>query len=319
VIVQEEHTYDIIVIGAGPAGASAALYAARADLQTLVLDKGLRTGAMGLASKIANYPGVPGEVSGAELLASIRDQARAFGAEFVQERVMGVDLRDAIKSVWGNQAFYRGRTVVIATGSMGRTRSVPGEERLLGAGVSYCATCDGAFFRDQTVAVVGSNDEAAEEALFLTRFARQVHLLVPTSELKAAPDVRQEVDEHEKITVYRSTRLTEIIGQQRVAGIQVHERGNGEQSLPVAGVFIYTQGSKPITGFLEGQLETTEEGCLIVDPGTMETAIAGVFAIGDVLCMHVKQAVISAAEGAIAAIAAQRYLSGREQLRPDWS
>jgi len=313
-----EDIYDVIIIGGGPAGASAALYGARADLTTLVLDKGLTSGALGMASKIANYPGVPGTVSGAELVKRIRGQAENFSAHFVQDKVLTTNLRGEVKEVWGSKGVYYGRAVVIATGSMGRTHTVPGEERLLGRGVSYCATCDGAFFRDQEVAVAGNNDEAVEEALFLTQFAHRVHLLVQTPQLKASPDLTAEVSQHLKVKIHLATHVREVLGEQQVESVRVALPGGEEQMMPVTGVFIYLQGGKPITDFLDGQLPTTETGCLMVDE-TMQTSISGVFAVGDVLCNHLKQIVIAAAEGAIAGIALQRYLSGRDKLRPDWS
>jgi len=314
----QENIYDVIIIGGGPAGATAAIYTARADLKTLVLDKGLTSGALGMTGKIANYPGLPGEVNGAELVKRIRDQAESFGAHFVQDKVLTTNLRGEVKEVWGSKSAYRGRAVIIATGSMGRTYTVPGEEGLVGRGVSYCATCDGAFFRDQEVAVAGNNDEALEEALFLTKFARRVHLLVPTPELKASPDLAAEVGQHPQVEIHLATRLREVQGEQQVEGVQVVTPDGKEQAMPVTGVFIYLQGRKPITDFVGGQLPTTETGCLMVDE-MMQTSISGVFAVGDVLCNHLKQAVISAAEGAMAAMASQRYLSGRDKLRPDWS
>jgi thioredoxin reductase (NADPH) len=316
---EEQHElYDVIIIGGGPAGTAAAIYTARAELNTLVVDKGLRTGALGMAGKIVNYPGVPGEISGADLLARMRTQAEGFGARFVQDRALAVDLNEDPKSVWGSQGLYQGRTVVIATGSMGRTHTVAGEERLLGQGVSYCATCDGAFFRDQEVAVAGNNEEAAEETLLLTRFASRVHLLVQTPELKVAPELAAEVARHPKVTVYPATRLREVVGEQQVEGVRIAERGKDERVLPVDGVFIYLQGGRPITDFLGDELRATESGCLEVGRA-METPIPGVFAIGDVLCTHLKQAVIAAAEGATVAMSVQRYLSGRDKLRPGWS
>ena len=314
----QEDIYDAIIIGGGAAGATAAIYTARADLKTLVLDKGLRTGALGMTGKIANYPGVPGEVSGAELLKRIRGQAESFGAHFVQDKVLSTDLRGEVKEAQAGKGIYYGRAVIIATGSMGRTHTVPGEERLLGRGVSYCATCDGAFFRDQEVAVAGNNDEAMEEALFLTRFASRVHLLVQTPELKASADLAAEVSQHPTVEIYLATRLREVLGEQQVESVRVVARGGEEQVMPVAGVFIYLQGGKPITDFLDGQLPTTETGCLMVEEA-MQTSISGVFAVGDVLCNHLKQVVVAAAEGAIAAMTLQRFLSGREKLRPDWS
>jgi thioredoxin reductase (NADPH) len=191
-VLVEQDIHDTIIIGGGPAGATAAIYTARADLGTLVLDKGLRTGAMGMAAKIANYPGASGEISGADLLERIRGQARRFGAQFVQDRVLSTDLGEEIKTVQGGKGMYLGRSVVIATGSMGRAHTVSGEERLLGVGVSYCATCDGAFFRGQQVAVVGNNEEAVEEALLLTRFVALVHLLAQTPMLKVPPELTAE-------------------------------------------------------------------------------------------------------------------------------
>jgi thioredoxin reductase (NADPH) len=313
-----EDMYDVIIIGGGPAGATAAIYAARADLKTLVLDKGLTAGALGMTSRIANYPGVPGEISGAELLERIRNQAESFGARFVQDKVLTASVRGEVKEVSGGRDSYHAQAVIIATGSMGRTQTVPGEEQLVGRGVSYCATCDGAFFRDHDVAVVGNNDEAVEEALFLTRFARRVHLLVLTPDLKTSPELADEVSQHPKVEVHPATRLREVVGEQQVKSVRVAPREGKEQEIPVAGVFIYLQGGKPITDFVGDQLPTTEAGCLTVDE-VMQTSIPGVFAVGDVLCNHLKQAVVAAGEGAVAAMALQRYLSGREKLRPDWS
>ena len=314
----EEDIYDVIIIGGGPAGATAAIYTSRAELKTLVLDKGLTAGALGMTSKIANYPGLVGEVGGAELVKRIRTQAEGFGANFTQDRVLTTELDGEIKEVRGGKGSYHGRAVIIATGSMGRTRTVPGEERLVGRGISYCATCDGAFFRDQEVAVAGNNDEAVEEALFLTRFALRTHLLVQTSELKASPDLSAEIGQHSGVDIHLGTRLREVIGEERVEGVRLASHDGQGEMLPVAGVFIYLQGGKPVTDFLDGQLATTGTGCIEVD-SMMQTSISGVFAIGDVLCNHLKQAVISAAEGTTAAMAVGRYLSGRDRLRPDWS
>lgn len=310
-------TYDIIVIGGGPSGASAAIYTARADLDTLVIDKGLTAGALGMASKIANYPGLPEPVEGADLVRKIRHQARSFGATFINEKVLRVDVEGTPKQVWTGEGEYRGRAVIIATGSMGRTNRFPGEEHLVGRGVSYCATCDAAFFRDQDVAVVGDNDEAIEEALTLARFASRVHLLVPGSDLRASDDLVEELKAHEDVTIHTSTRMKEIKGEKQVEAVDVVE-GDDEKTIAVNGVFIYLQGNLPITDFLDEQVSTNEEGCVVVDE-TFQTGVEGVFAVGDVLCKHVKQAAIAAAEGVEAAIAVDRYLHGRTKLRPDWS
>jgi len=314
---QFSEPHDVVVIGGGPAGATTALYTARAGFRTLVVDKGLTADALGLASKIANYPGIPGPIRGAELVHRIRDQATSFGAEFVTDRVLRVDLRSEPKQVWGGREVYRGRVVVIATGAMGRTRRIPGEERLLGRGVSYCATRDGAFFNGKEVAVVGSTDEAVEEALTLTRFASRIHLLSPTAEPLASPELVAELTAHPRVTLHPATRTREIMGEGRVEGVRIVSHGE-ERTLPVAGVFVYLQGNVPVTDFLGDQLPAGEGGCLLVDEN-FQTPIPGVFAVGDVLCRHLKQAVVAAADGVIAAMAIDRYLSGRGKLRPDWS
>ncbi|MCX7681698.1 MAG: FAD-dependent oxidoreductase [Anaerolineae bacterium] len=309
--------YEVLIIGGGPAGATAALYTARAGLSTLVIDKGLTAGALGTTSRIVNYPGVPGPISGAELVRLMRDQAASFGAEFVNDKALRAELTGEEKKVWGGQGVYLGQAVIIATGAMGRARFVPGEERLLGRGVSYCATCDGAFFRGRQVAVAGNNDEAVEEALTLTRFASRVHFLSPTPELHASPHLAEELHSHALVSFYPAARLQEVIGAETVEAVRFTSAGQ-EQVIPVEGVFIYLQGNMPVTDFLDGQLPTSEGGCLLVD-SNFQTAIPGVFAAGDVLCKHLKQAVIAAAEGAQVAMAVDRYLHGREKLRPDWS
>jgi thioredoxin reductase (NADPH) len=310
--------YDVIIVGGGPAGVTAAIYTSRANLKTLIIDKGLSAGALGITAKIANYPGIMEEVSGAELLERMRAQASSFGTEFVSDKVIGVDLLSEQKTVFGNNGNYIARSLIIATGSMGRGTRVKGEDELLGRGVSYCATCDAAFFRNQEVVVAGNSDEAIEEGLFLTKFVKEVHFLCPTPELKAPQYLVDELNENPRIKLYKGASLREIIGQKRVEAVRFARRGQAEQTTVVTGAFIYLQGGRPITDFLQGQLEISETGCLIVDR-EHQTAIPNVFAVGDVLCNHVKQAVIAAAEGAIAGIAVEKLLHGRKQMVVDWS
>jgi thioredoxin reductase (NADPH) len=314
----EPNTYDVIIIGGGPAGTSAAIYTARADLRTLVIDKGLTAGALGITGKISNYPGIPGPISGAELVRTMRQQAESFGATFLADKVVGVDLQSTPKMVMAGTNTFYGKVVILATGSMGRTSTTPGESELLGRGVSYCATCDGAFFRNKTVAVIGNNDEALEEALFLTRFAGKVYLIVPTPSLKASESLASEVAGHPRIEIRLATSLKEIVGNGQVEGIRIRPRGGDESFLPVSGVFVYLQGGQPIVDYLMEQLQTSPEGCLIVDH-ERQTTIPGVFAVGDLLCSHVKQAVIAASDGVIAAIAAEKHVRERKALVVDWN
>jgi thioredoxin reductase (NADPH) len=313
----EPEPYDVIIIGGGPAGASAAIYTSRSDLRTLVIDKGLTAGALGITAKISNYPGVVGPVSGAELVEIMRKQAESFGAKFITDKVVGVDLHSDPKQVMAGTGSFSAKAVILATGAMGRTSQAPGEEELLGRGVSYCATCDGAFFRNKPVAVVGNNDEAAEEALFLSKYTDQVHMIVPTPKLNVSEELRDAVEISPAIDVQLGTRLREVIGNGKVSGVRVQPRGGEATVLPVEGAFIYLQGAKPITDYVMGQLETTADGCLLVNQ-ELQTSLPGVFAVGDLICSHIKQAVVAASDGVIAAMAADKYIHGRDKYQPDW-
>ena len=311
--------YDLIIIGGGPAGATAAIYGSRAGLKTGILDKGLTTGALGTTSKIANYPGIDGEVSGADLLRTMRDQASTFGAEFINDKAIGADLISNPKSVYGNLGVFEARSVIIATGAMGRSNLIKGETEFLGRGVSYCAVCDAAFFKDKDLAVVGKNGEAVEEALYLTRFARTVHFFAPGKELNISTEESDALEKAENLVLHLNSLAKEISGTNAVEGITVLNREtNLEENYAVSGAFVYLQGSKPIVDFLQGQLEISEEGCLQVDRQN-QTNIPGVYAIGDVICTHVKQAVIAAGDGAIAAIAAEKFLRGKSKAKVDWA
>ncbi len=312
-----DNQYDVVIIGGGPGGASAAIYTARADLKTLVIDKGLTAGALGITGKISNYPGVPGPVTGAELVETMRGQAESFGAQFLTDKVVGVDLKSEPKMVMAGTGAFYAKAIILATGSMGRISSVKGEANLLGRGVSYCATCDGAFFRDKTVAVIGNNDEALEETLFLTKFAEKIHLVVPTPTFKAREALTAEIAASPQIEVHWGTSLKEINGNGAVQSIRVQPRGGAAAEIPVSGAFVYLQGGKPITDYLMEQLEMSADGCLTVDH-ELQTAVPGVFAIGDLLCTHIKQAVIAASDGVIAAIAADKFINGRKQVKTDW-
>lgn len=311
----QEKIHDVIIIGGGPGGTSAAIYAARAELKTLVIDKAPLSGALAITPKIANYPGVPEELHGADLLARMRQQAISFGAEYLTEPVVGIDLKSDPKAVYTN-TLHLGRTIIIATGANERTNRVPGEAELLGRGVSYCATCDGAFFKGQEVAVVGSNDEALEEAEFLTRYASRVHLVSPRAKFQAPAGMVEKLLKHDIVTIHQKTALKVVLGDEEVRAIRLGPPAGEEFELPVSGVFVYLQGGQPGTSFLSGELERGEGGCILVDRATMETVIPGVYAVGDVTCARLKQAIISAAEGAIAAISADKFIHGAEKTSP---
>jgi len=316
--LSDSEPYDVVVIGGGPAGLTAAIYAARANLKTVVLDKHPKAGALGMTQRIENYPGIPEPISGAELLEILRRQAIQFGAEYVQAQVTGADLLKDPKEIFSSAGTFYGRTVIIATGAMGHKPSIPGEAKLVGKGVSYCAVCDAPFFAGKDVAVIGDNDEALEELAFVSRFAKTVYLISHHKEPKASPEVVERARQLSNIVWLMNTRVVAIEGEEKVTGIIIEREGVRER-LPVAGVFVYLLGTKPVTDFLNGQVELTPQGCIKVDPETKMTNVPGVFAVGDVTCKEIRQAVIAAAEGAIAALEADKFLRKRTKARSDWA
>lgn len=312
---KQEEPYDVVIIGGGPAGLSAALYAARANLRTVVLDKNPAAGALALAEKLENYPGVPGTVKGRELLDIMRQQAEGFGAQVVRTQVVGVAPDRDPKEVITADKTYKARSVIVATGSMGHKPTIRGEAELLGKGVSYCATCDAPFFRDQDVAVIGGVEQVLEELDVVTKFARKVYLVTPARTV--SPKHEAAIKAMPKVDLLSGSRVTQIIGNSVVEGITVSHEGT-ERRLDVAGVFSYLQGNQPIVDFLLGALETTADGCIKVNREDMSTSVGGVFAAGDVTCKMVRQAVIAAAEGCIAALAADRYVHRHQRARAQW-
>jgi thioredoxin reductase (NADPH) len=314
----DSEPYDVVIIGGGPAGLTAAIYAARANLRTVVLDKHPKAGALGMTQRIENYPGIPEPISGAELLEILRRQAIQFGAEYVQAQVTGVDLLKDPKEIFSSAGTFYGRTVIIATGAMGHKPSIPGEAKLVGKGVSYCAVCDAPFFAGKDVAVIGDNDEALEELDFVSRFAKTVYLISHHKEPRASQEAIERARQLPNIVWLMGTRVVAFEGEEKVTGIVIEREGVRER-LPVAGVFVYLLGTKPVTDFLNGQVELTPQGCIKVDPETKMTNVPGVFAVGDVTCKEIRQAVIAAAEGAIAALEADKFLRKRAKARSDWA
>jgi thioredoxin reductase (NADPH) len=307
--------YDVVIIGGGPAGLTAALYASRSKLKTLVLDKSPTAGALAYSNKIENYPGLNEPVSGKELLDTMRRQAVGFGAEYKETQVVGINLTGDVKEVITMDSTYSGKTIIIATGSMGRKPSIKGESEFLGKGVSYCAICDAAFFKGKTVCIIGNSEEAIKEAGVLERFAETVYLISPTQKLK--------VDDHPvlnipNIKVLLGYTVSAIEGKDVVEKIKMHDCDQKKVQLELSGVFVYLHGNKPITDFITGPIETGEDGCIQVNC-MMETSIPGVFAAGDVTCTDIRQVVVATSQGCIAALAAEKYLYKRTRYRTDWA
>lgn len=312
-----EELYDVIIIGGGPAGLSAAQYASRANLKTIVLDKSATAGALAYTGKIENYPGLSEPVSGKELLDIFRNQAVGFGAEYIQAQVVGVNLDGERKEVYSMDRSFYGKTVIVATGSMGRKPTISGEEAFLGRGVSYCAICDAAFFREQVVCVLGDSEEAVKEADLLTGFAKTVYLIAPSEELKVGTD--HPALASPKLHVLKNHRVTSIEGSDVVTSIKVKNMAtNDEQEMPVDGVFVYLYGTQPVVDFLDTAVPLSEKTCIMTHR-MMETSVPGVYAAGDVTCAEVRQVVIAAAFGCIAALSAEKYIHHRKRTRFDWA
>lgn len=312
----ENDIYDVIIIGGGPGGMSAAIYAARAGLTTLVVDKNPMAGALGKARWIVNYPGFVEPISGQELLATMRRQAEGFGAIIETGTVAGASLTGEVKEVHTNERTYRGRSVIISTGSMGRKPSIQGEAELTGRGVSYCATCDAPFFKGKVVAAVGDIRVMINELDDISRFVDRLYVIASNKDL--TDEQEKTLSENEKVKLFRNQRLKSIEGKNAVEHIRVLDGNDKEHELTVDGVFLYLTGAKPITDFLMGALELNEQGCIKTDPADMSTSIPGVFAIGDVTCKQIRQVVVATGEGCIAALSADKFLHGRKSMRSQW-
>ncbi|RMG72458.1 MAG: FAD-binding protein [Nitrospirae bacterium] len=313
----EDTVYDVLIIGGGPAGLTAAQYAARSNLKTIVLDKSPSAGALAFTDRIENYPGLPEPISGKELLDIFRNQAIRFGAEYVEAQVIGVQLQGEIKETYTMDKTYKSKTVIIATGAMGRKPTIKGEKEFLGRGVSYCAICDAAFFRGKTVAVIGDSEEALKEAELLTRYAGKVYLLSPSKRLKIPEDYP--VPEKENLEIIYNIIVKSINGNEVVENVLLKDKVTDEErTLPLDGVFVYLHGSRPVVDFLNFAVDISDEECIITN-NMMETNIPGVFAAGDVTCTEVRQVVIAAAKGCIAALSADKYVHHRKRRRLDWA
>lgn len=302
--------YDIIIIGGGPAGLAAALYAARARRRTLVVERLVAGGQIALTSEVENYPGIE-SINGLDLAEAMHRQAAKYGTETVSAEVSAIDQQpDGTHLVRTADAAYDARAVIVTAGAEHDRLGVPGEERLTGAGVSYCATCDAAFFRGQEVAVVGGGDAAMDEALFIARYASKVHVVHRRDRLRASAILQERAFAEPKLTFIWNSVVEEVLGETSVSGVRLRDVVSGDTStLAVTGVFIFI-GLTPNTGFLRGKLPMDAGGHIAVD-AWMQTAIPGLFAAGDVRIDSARQAVTAAGDGVTAAIRADHYLSER--------
>jgi thioredoxin reductase (NADPH) len=305
---------NVIIIGSGPAGYTAAIYAARASLTPLVFEGSVTAGgALMNTTDVENYPGFPEGVMGPDLMDHLRKQAERFGAELVTDDVTAVDLTGEVKVVTdGSGVEHRARAVIIATGSGYRELGLHHEKRLSGRGVSWCATCDGFFFKDQDIAVVGGGDTAMEEATFLTRFARSVTIVHRRDSLRASKIMQERAFSNEKIRFLWDSEVVDVVGETKVEALTVRNLRTGEESrLEVTGLFVAI-GHDPRSELFEGQVHRDEEGYLLVDSPSTRTNLAGVFACGDVVDHSYRQAVTAAGTGCAAALDAERYLTALE-------
>ena len=301
--------HDVIVIGSGPAGYTAAVYAARAQLTPLVFEGTQFGGALMTTTEVENYPGFRDGITGPELMDEMREQALRFGADLRMEDVDAVSLDGAVKTVTVGDETYQARSIILAMGAAARHLGVPGEEALIGMGVSTCATCDGFFFRDQDIVVVGGGDSAMEEATFLTKFARTVTVVHRRDEFRASRIMLDRARANEKITFLTNTQVLAIEGEPKVSGVRLRNAITGEESkLDVTGVFVAI-GHDPRSELVRGQVELDADGYVQVRGRTTATSVEGVFAAGDLVDHTYRQAITAAGTGCSASIDAERWLA----------
>jgi len=308
--------YDVIIIGGGPAGLSAGLYAARAKMSTLIIEKDRNGGQIVTTEDVANYPGGIEEETGPSLVARMVEQSDRFGAERIKGKVLDVDMSGDIKIVKCEEATYEAKAVIIATGASPRKIGCPGEKELTGKGVTYCATCDGAFFTDLEVFAIGGGDTAVEEAMFLTKFARKVTIVHRRDELRAAKSIQEKAFNNDKIDFIWNSEVAEIKGDGIVESVVFKNRETGELTEHFAheddgtfGIFVFV-GYIPQTDLFKGKLEMDKTGYIKTDE-EMATAIPGIFAAGDVRQKSLRQVVTAVADGAIAAVQAEKYIDNK--------
>jgi thioredoxin reductase (NADPH) len=304
-----ENVRDVIIVGSGPAGYTAAVYAARAQLEPLVFEGTQFGGALMTTTEVENYPGFRDGIMGPDLMEQMRAQAERFGAELRSEDVEDIQLDGDVKYVTANGVRYAAKSVILAMGAAARYLHVPGEQELLGHGVSACATCDGFFFRDQDIAVVGGGDSAMEEATFLTKFAKSVTIIHRRQEFRASKIMLERAKANEKIRWQLDSEVLEVLGDGSVSGVKLRNTVTGEESvLDVTGLFMAI-GHDPRSSLVKGQVEVDADGYVQVRPQSTYTNIDGVFAAGDLVDHTYRQAITAAGSGCSAAIDAERWLA----------
>ena len=302
----------LIIIGGGPAGYTAALYSARANLEPLVIEGFSWGGQLMITSDVENYPGYPEGVMGPQMMQDFRRQAGRFGAEFLTDDVTRVDFSEQPLRVWVGDDEHRAEAVIVATGAVARKLDLPSERRLQGRGVTYCATCDAAFYRDKQVVVAGGGDSAMEEAVFLTKFASKVWLVHRRDAFRASPIMVDRARGNEKIEFVLSSRIDEVLGEDKVEAVRVRNVNTDETTdLPADGLFVAI-GHDPATQLFVGQLDVDDGGYLVTQGKSTITNVPGVFAAGDVVDHVYRQAITAAGMGCQAALDAERYLSALE-------
>jgi len=305
----QEEVRNLIIVGSGPAGYTAAVYAARAQLAPLVFEGSQFGGALMTTTDVENYPGFRDGIMGPDLMEQMRAQAERFGAELRPEDVESVELSGDVKYVTAHGKRYAAKAVVLAMGAAARYLNIPGEQALLGHGVSACATCDGFFFRDQDIAVVGGGDSAMEEATFLTRFAKSVTIIHRREEFRASKIMLERARSNEKIRWQLNSGVLEVLGDKTVSGVKLRDTVTGEESvLPVTGLFMAI-GHDPRSDLVRGALDVDDDGYVLTKNGTTHTNIDGVFASGDLVDRTYRQAITAAGSGCAAAIDAERWLA----------
>jgi thioredoxin reductase (NADPH) len=314
---------DVLIIGSGPAGLTAAIYTARANLRPLVIEGEISStgdqpgGQLMLTTEVENYPGFPDGIQGPDLMKNFRAQAARFGADFVTAKVTRVDLSERPFRAWTGDEEYRARAVIVSTGARALMLDLPSEQRLLGYGVSTCATCDGFFFRDEEIAVVGGGDSALEEAIFLTKFASKVTVIHRRKPLRASKIMQDRAFKNPKVEFLWDSVVTEVLGDRAVEGVRLRNVVTDEEStLPIAGLFVAI-GHVPNTSLFEGQLEMRDDGYLVTREGSARTDVEGVFACGDVQDSTYRQAVTAAGSGCMAAIDAERWLETQADVEDE--